>query len=251
MKHLFFILVALSLLSSGCDKNKESNLELVFKATHEGQALVMYDQYNASNNRAIIYKALEFFISDINITNTDGSVVNITDVDYVKLSSLTTQNKAEEGIKLLFTDVEAVGSFQSINFGVGVSASLNAKEPGDYSTTSPLGDEGNYWTAWNSYIFSRLEGSYFDASNNKTPFLYHSGVDGSYQQLSFNKDFSLKKGETTTIEFELTAEDIIFKDGSEIDVPNNPISHSGAEGTDAYNLALSTVRNIAQAIHIK
>lgn len=250
MRYLLLILLSLSLFSSSCDKNDQDCLELVFTATHEGQPLVMYDQYAASKNRAAIYKILEFFVSDINITKTDGSVINIKDVEYVKFTGLTDQSKAEKGVKLLFTDIKA-GDFQSISFGVGVPPSLNSTEPSDHSTTSLLGDDAKYWSAWDSYIFSQLEGSYFDAADDKTVFFYHAGVDDSYQQLSFNKTFSIKKNKTTTLAFELQAEDILFKDGAEIDVPNNPTSHSGAVGTDEYNLALSSIKNIATAIHIK
>lgn len=250
MRYLLFVLLSLSLFSSSCDENNQDCLELEFTATYEGQPLVMYDQYNASKDRAVIYKVLEFFISNITITKTDGSTIDIKDIEYVKFTGLTSQSKAESGIKLLFTDIKA-GDFQNISFGIGVTASLNATEPSDHSTSSYLGNDVNYWAPWNSYIFSQLEGSYFDANDNKTAFLYHAGVDGSYQQLSFNKTFSIKKNKTTTLAFELHAEDLLFKDGAEIDVPNNPQSHSGAVGTDAYNLALSSIQNIAKAIYIK
>jgi hypothetical protein len=51
--------------------------------------------------------------------------------------------------------------------------------------------------------------------------------------------------------FKVNAKDIFYKSGAEIYIPNANVSHSGAVGTPAYDLARQTVINIANAISIQ
>ena len=54
----------------GVGKNRKATGEWLFRHWYgSGHTFVMYDQYNAPNNRAIIYKALEFFISESSNSN--------------------------------------------------------------------------------------------------------------------------------------------------------------------------------------
>jgi hypothetical protein len=117
-----------------------------------------------------------------------------------------------------------------------------------------LGDPGNYWTSWNSYIFSRIEGrldTLPNAAGGDVSYLYHSGVDGMYQTRTFSKTFEIKTGVNTELIFNINGKDIFYKSGAEINIPNANFSHSGAVGTTGYDLARQTVINIADAISIQ
>jgi hypothetical protein len=72
-----------------------------------------------------------------------------------------------------------------------------------------------------------------------------------YQTRSFTKTFEISSNNNSELVFKVNAKDIFYKSGSEIYIPNANVSHSGAVGTPAYDLARQTVINIANAISIQ
>lgn len=246
---LFF--AGVILFSFGCQTEEgKGTLEINFKTTYNDQIIPMFEaqQTGLSDPSSITFSRLEFFLSDLMFENGE----KLSEVEFINLTNTTTQAKAEEGVTITINDIKT-GSYAGIQMGFGLPDAINATTPSDYSSDSPLGVNANYWASWNSYILSKIEGTTPPAVAGDPPpgFLYHSGVDGMLQTRDFNKTIEIIDGQTTRITFEVNAEDLFFKTGSEIDIINNSSTHSGEVGSAKYNLAKKSLSNLADAVEVK
>lgn len=252
MRILSLFALALLLGFTACQEdepNPTGTIELVFIPKYNGNPMVLYENITTGDNATLYFQKLEFFLSEIQ-AKMGSETITLADVDYVDMNDLITTPLAEQGTTLTFNEVP-VGNYDQLSFGIGVTDANNAKEPGDFPTTSPLGQDGNYWASWNSYIFCKIEGQYTPNGGTVGSFLYHGGVNGMYQPRSFNKSFDVTENGVTKIMIHLHGEDLFFKNGSAIDVANDNMTHSGAQGSDAYNLAKQVITNLADALHVQ
>ena len=230
----------------------QAKLQLKFRASHLGNPLITFKKYPIAqgSSDSIEHQLLNFMVSDLALVRSDGSRHSLGRTELVELS-LDDQTRAEAGYVLNLTDLP-LGNYTAIEIGFGLSDDLNRTEPGDHNTGTPLGDVGNYWTAWNSYIFSRLEGRLFPASGQMVPYLYHSGADGMYQLRRFElgANFELLGGQTAQLVFNLKGEDLFFNPQRPVDIVAEPVSHSGAVGTPEYLVARQTLINLSQAFSL-
>jgi hypothetical protein len=226
------------------------NLEINFKVRYNSNPLVLFEQTatGQSNPTSILFKKFDFFISDIKGIK-DGAAADFKDVGYISMSNSITQDAAEAGTSFTINNLP-IGSYTSLDMGIGLSDATNSTTPGDYGSDSPLGLNGNYWAGWNSYILCKLEGDITQADGTKSGFLYHSGVNGMQQLLSFAKNFDIEVGQTTVITVYIEAKDIFFKTGSEIDMITDKSTHSGSVGSSDYNLAKKVIENLASSMSI-
>lgn len=256
MRTITLLLLALTMWSSSCEtspieENLTGTLEITFKARYGAAPLTLFEETatGQSNPTGILFKKLDFFISDIKGVH-DGTTSNFADVGYISMASSITQTAAEAGTTFTMNDLP-VGNYTSLDLGIGLSDEVNSTTPGDYDTGSPLGLNGNHWASWNSYILCKLEGDITQSNGTKSGFLYHSGVSGMYQTRSFNKNFDIKVGATTKVTIYVDTKDIFFKTGSEIDMTTDKQTHSGAAGSPEYNLAKKVIENLANAMSIQ
>jgi len=256
MKKIYWIFaIAVFSIAGSCKPEPQAekgDLTLTFKAKYENEPLQLFKAYTAPDEQKIEFHVFNFFISDLELVDAAGKTVSLAEHKYVNFNSTTDEAKAKAGIELMFEDLP-LGDYKEIRMGIGVKPSLNVKDPADFSSKLALGDAGNYWTAWNSYIFSRVEGrldTMPTTGNAYLPYLYHSGVDGMYQSKVFEKIISLEKG-SNEIVFEIQAKDFFFKQGAILDIKAINASHSGDVGTPAYEVAKQSVINITNAISIQ
>jgi|GEM_PF-656341 len=252
-----FLILALVGWAASCKKDPvnpsagEKNLTLNFKAQFDGQALPMFSDVVVSNEESFQLQTLNFFLSYIEIQKENGDWVTIDSSAYVNFSNLVDVSDAESGVNLSYSLAEA-GNFTAIRFGLGVAPDLNAMDPADFSSATALGDAGNYWTAWDSYIFTRTEGKIDtlpNASGGEISFLYHSGVDGMYQQKSFSKAFNL--GQDVDLNFTIDIKEVFYKAGQEIPIADNNVSHSGDSSTADYAIVKTIITNMGQALELQ
>jgi len=245
------LVIGTAVFYSACKPQPEStegDLNLIIKGQHNGETVVLFEsQHNTPDNNSINYQVVNFFLSDINLIRDDGSRMPLTDIHFVDLKdNHSLANTAENGESILFENIE-VGTYTGIEMGFGVPESKNGQTPADFSTASPLGDASHYWTAWNSYIFSRMEGRYVD-DGTVISFLYHSGSDDSYQSRTFTKDIVINADATTDVVFTIDLEKVFYPDtGTPIVIPDMPASHSGAIGTPEYEVVKNSLINLANA----
>ena len=256
MRTIVLLLLAITMWSSSCetappeDEKMTGNLEITFKVRYDNAPLVLFEQTATGLNEptSILFKKFDFFISDIKGGNA-GTMTDFKDVGYISMSNSITQAASEEGTSFMINDLP-IGNYTSLDMGIGLSDAVNSTTPGDYSTESPLGLNGNHWAGWNSYILCKLEGDVTQSNGTKTGFLYHSGVNGMQQLLSFAKNFDIEVDKTTAITIYIESKDIFFKTGSEIDMVADDQTHSGAVGSADYNLAKKVIENLANSMLI-
>ncbi len=255
MKKLLFLAFASLFLFAQCNRTKgDAILKLSFKPTFNDSLLVMSQTYRCPDGDTMSIEALNFFISGIELTRENGKKVKIMEDDalYVSFDDVLTTAQAQLGKSFTINEILDDG-FTSISFSVGVVNNLNSKQPADFPSSNALGDDGNYWTAWDSYIFSRVEGN-LDTSRSSSstlPFLYHAGVPEMLQARTFTKSFATIDNQTTELIFEVDAADIFYKNDNLLDIRSLNVSHTAAPTSPGYPFALKSIQNLAAGISIK
>lgn len=239
MKNILLLLTLTSLLlASSCGKEKTepidtASMKISFKATYDGQPLVLNTESYNYNGRPVRFSKINFYISDL-VVLSDLGERELSEIYFVDLTKThSSLEQANKGTEIEFSRIP-VGDYSGLKFGVGVAADLNRTTPSDYSTSHPLGadNSGEYWDAWDSYIFAKIEGQYdlddngFDG--NDIAFAYHTGMDRVYTSLELDNQNSLKAGETANINFELDIKQLFaFPNGDLLELeqhdPNNQI----------------------------
>jgi len=213
MKNLSFILVVLFLsLAASCDKedpvlSEVTSIELSFKANFDGQTFLT-DQVYDYNGYPMKLSLFDFYISDVNLVQNDGSSIQQTELVEVELIDLSFDSSdlagAESGQTLRFNNIE-VGEYAGLNIGLGVSADLNRTEYTDYPSNHPLNNSALYWSGWSSFIFARIEGR-LDLDNDGTfekGFVFHTGKDASFQSKDINSMIELDKNNVRNFSFNI------------------------------------------------
>jgi hypothetical protein len=253
MYKLFFLLfVGCSFFQCKPESNANTGkLELIFKATYNDNPLVLYekDSTNSNNPLSITFKKLDFFVSDIKIEAVSNDWKYIKDAGYITMANNLTPTAALQGFRFVIDEVP-IGDYQGLELGIGLSDQVNGTLPGDYASSSPLGLNANYWASWESYILCKIEGDIEQSNGSTSGFLYHAGVNGMHQIKNFMPSFSISSNTSTSIVFEIKAEQLFFKNGTEIDLINDNQTHSGQTGSDAYNLAEKAIQNLSNSIYI-
>ena len=180
-----------------------SNLDLNIniKSFYNSKPLII-NQINDYNGKKIRFTRLSFFVTSPRAT-TSGKTVQFSNSTF--LSNFTAEDslKANQNIRLSFNAI--AGNYTAIDFGIGVPTADNAKQPKDFSSTDDLADAGNYWDAWNSYIFIKLEGLLDKDGDGRfeTGVTLHAGGNELYKQLKYDKTFGIGQGSPTYLNFEL------------------------------------------------
>ncbi|MEM6726410.1 MAG: MbnP family protein, partial [Bacteroidota bacterium] len=200
---------------------------------------------------------LGFYASDIRLIDALGAEVILSEVEYVDFQNVSFDAQAaENGISITYTDVP-VGIYTGVKFGLGVKPDLNTMVPADFPSTSPLADAGNHWTAWDSYIFMKVEGRTDidgDGQQFEGNFLYHTGGDPLYRTVSFedvSNSIVLTTEQTPTVAFELETKDI-FSDGSlNQDIVDQNVSHTTPDDQTSQSISIFITDNFVNAFTIK
>lgn len=219
------IFIALSLLLlAGCKKDQtgtveSSQLGISFTANYDGAPLVINEGVYDYNGNAIRFSKVNFYLSDVTLGGTELSDVNFIDIT----NSHLTEASSMEGTNINFSKIP-VDDYPQLAFGIGVSADLNRTKPSDYATSHPLGSDmsGEYWEAWDSYIFVKIEGQYdvdgdgFDADD--VPFSYHVGQDEMYRRWrgDFETPISLEANTAKNIEFSIDVKKLLMQNNGEL-----------------------------------
>jgi hypothetical protein len=227
MKNCVLFFLCICVICSSCSKDDDAkqhgNLEIIFKARYDNQPLVYGHEYDYFGSGKILFGTAEFYLSNISMSHSSG-FVEIKDVDYISLLvHHTTIEKAEEGLKVVYKNIP-VGDYSALNMNIGLTSDQNQTKPEDYLATHPLGDGSRYWAGWNSYIFTKTEGTFKSSANYN--FTYHSGFDETLRTLEFNREIHVKNGETTTIEISIDYKILFDLGGTGLNIPANPQIHN-------------------------
>ena len=176
MKQIFktgLFLFAGVIILTGCKKNSGNALLTLRLHSYIGtDSIVSGTTYANSRGRNVSFNRMEYYLSNIQLTATDGSLVPVSGIALVNSNTLdyTLGNIA-------------IGSYKSISFDVGL-VSNNHDDPATHSGADPLSAQTPSMHFANDslgYIFMAVEGLE-DSSAGGTgtpnkPFSYHIGTD--------------------------------------------------------------------------
>lgn len=238
---VFFIAAVLG----SCDKTdsvQEGKLQLVFTPRFGTEAFNTLQPYAYGNIQSIKFSKFDFYITGITLLSAGGNTV----LEDAGLIDITGTNAGTASLNL--AGIKA-GDYSGIKFSIGVIPELNVKEPKDFKSANPLSSTSHYWEAWNSYIFSKIEGV-LDTSGAKTydlGFAIHTGTDECLATLTITKNFSITNQQTYDLGLDLDVRRVFQENGQFFNLANSPLNHNPA------NIGVLKIfaTHLAQAIQIK
>jgi len=224
------LLLALScfafLSSCGDDDPKAPgvNFDITFKATFDGVQLEKNKDVQFGSIPLFV-EACRMYLSDITLLSGDKEF-QISEIEYL---DFTPSNATFATPTITFKNV-LEGEYTGIRFGYGVKPTLNAKTPSNFPAGHPLSIETDYWSGWDSYIFSTLDGK-ADPENNGTKNLslaYHCGSDPVYKTFEFDQAIHVHEGQAgARVTFDMK-KFLTLADGSLYDIVANPATSNSA-----------------------
>lgn len=184
MKNLIGLFVVILMVFSACrDDEKEANMNLVFQANFGNEILELNKEYTLLDGKAFNIARSDFFLSDVRLVSDNGTEVDLFDYIQVDFES------SPGGVSFLAKDIPSQ-NYETIRFGLGLNEEQNKTEPIDYSSDDPLNNSGYYWSAWDSYIFSKTEGRVDDNGDGNVSegWIFHTGKDELYREVSLVLD---------------------------------------------------------------
>ena len=190
------LITVLSALFFSCTKNKSTNAPtpkgLLYLHLHTNidtnevtAGTAVYD----SDGRHFQLDVAEFYISGITLHKADGSIVTLSNVYILKTID------SEQ----FYVDSVVAGNYVSISFNVGIDATSNLNNPGNYPLTNPLSAKDPvmwFGATTQGYIFMNLQGK-ADTTAAQTgivnyPFSYQTGTGNMLETVNMpNKAFAV------------------------------------------------------------
>jgi hypothetical protein len=207
---------------ASCKKDESTGTMVIhYKAVYDGQPLKTFQTFPFENGQQIQFSHLSMFISDLSLTKSSGQE-SLDDVELVDLS-FDDATAAANGYTQTIMDIPA-GTYSGLSFGVGVPQDVNAMKPADFPSSNPLSKTGYYWSAWQSYIFSKTEGRLdtLGSGNLELGFAIHTGADSLYTSLQAPVTLVVEDGKETVIEIVIDYK--LLLEG--VDIKNHPQNHS-------------------------
>lgn len=237
MKYLLFMLpLAAVLLFSAC-KNADDEMPartgsvaLNFKAFYGQAPLVMFErEYAYEDNMALKMQLFQFYLSEVNLLK-GAEKIPLKDIGLISFGDVYTDADAARGKTTASPNAIPAGEYTGIEFGFGVSPTLNATTPPDYEIGHPLSE--NYWEAAASYIFFKFEGNADLQPNGEftDKLTFHVGGNDNYRLLSFDKPITVEDGKELTLQFNIDLQKILVDQdtGEYLDFRQVMQSHSNS-----------------------
>jgi hypothetical protein len=190
MKHLFFTSIIILAFAS-CKKdntndynnNAKGDLSIEFDNIVGDQNLALNTgSYINGSGETYNITTLKYFISNISLTNVNGTTYTVPQNDSYFLIEEGNEDKDHASLEI------PEGEYKSLTFMVGVDSLRNTKDISERTgALDPAGEaNGMYW-GWNSgYIFFKIEGTSSASTMDGDAFMYHIGGFGGYSSATIN-----------------------------------------------------------------
>lgn len=224
------------------DKDEcNGELNLSMNLIYNGEPLIMFQDYQYPDGRTINFSRFSLYLSDMKL---DEQL--ISDVAYHSITeSHINLPGSEAGYQWTIGDIPP-GTYNSINFAVGVNETQNAKDPGVFESGHPLAKPAEHWFSWSSFIFLKLEAN-MDSNGdgiNDFPISLHLGADDAFRTINLDRAIIIDENETaeTNISFDLF--EFLGGNNNSYDVDNNPQIHSLDQKDAVVELANNIINSI-------
>lgn len=192
MKSLRYVLAiaCLVILFSSCKKisneiigDSKASFTIEFEHQVNGKSIVLNtNTYLNAKNEQFNISTFKYYVSNIKLTNTNGTVVTIPESYF-----LIDESKSES--KLITLNNIPIGDYTKIEYTIGVDYAKNFAGA-QTGALDPI--NGMFWT-WNSgYIFLKLEGSSpaSNATNNTLTFHIGGVIDPNNTIRTFSAEIN-------------------------------------------------------------
>jgi len=188
---VLLVLVVMTFFSCEKDeKNTGNKLDLVFELRFGGEPLANQNEfYRLNDSIQMRFSKVSFYLSDFKLDSESESLAML-DVVHISFLQNIGGDAVQETQQTLRFELPA-GNYSSLSFGLGLTPAQNATTPATHEPGSALSLFGEYWPAWNSYIFDKIEGIY--KLNDDTPesVALHVGGDETYRVLEWKGGFTI------------------------------------------------------------
>lgn len=192
------ILIGMLAMFVSCTKDvgdTVTRLDLVFELRYDGEPISGSQQlYQLNDSIKMQFSKVSFYLSDFKL---EGNVETLPMTDILHISFLQNINgDAVQEVKQTLRFEVPPGDYESLTFGLGLTPAQNATLPADHEAGSALSLSSEYWTAWKSYIFEKIEGTYQLNDESPESVALHIGSNPLYRVLEWNNGFSLSDGQS-------------------------------------------------------
>ena len=192
------ILLGILTMFFSCEKDGGSDgtkLDLVFELRYDGEPLSGSQEfYQLNDSIKMRFSKVSFYLSDFKLKG-DAETLPLVDIVHISFLQNINGDAVQEMQQALRFEVPE-GDYESLAFGLGLTASQNATTPAIHEAGSALSLTSEYWTAWESYIFEKIEGAYQVNNEPSESVALHIGSDPTYHVMEWNDGFSLSSGES-------------------------------------------------------
>lgn len=183
-----------------CDKdagNTGNKLELLFELKYDGEVLKGPEQlYELNDSVEMRFSKVGLYLSGFQLNGPEPlPLLDIVHISFLQNISGDAILEMQQSLKF---EVPS-GDYSSLSFGLGLTPYQNAKIPADYEAGSALSLASEYWPAWESYIFEKIEGTFKVHGGAEVPVALHVGGNPTYRILEWNDGLVFPDGKEKKI----------------------------------------------------
>ncbi|MBK8503751.1 MAG: hypothetical protein IPL46_16980 [Saprospiraceae bacterium] len=244
IKSKVFLFLAVSVLVLSCHKD-DGGVDAVVKlqVLYNGEPMVTQKEYTYPDGKVFVLTRFSVYISEMSLESDEQSQI-VNDVQFVNMTeTLKNASSSAQGYTL-FEGKSKLKSIDQLRFNIGLTPGQNSTVPADHASGNPLAMPGEYWLAWKSYIFLKIEG-WIDLDGDgmaETGVALHLGSDEVMKSFLFD---NLDGGTDLTIQIDLAK--VLAQEGKIYDIKSNPQIHSLSQIESLRELS----NNLEKAIILK
>ncbi len=209
MRILFLLLMFTIVMGCNKEDNKTTTkLDLVLELRYDGSPVSGPQRWYAINDSVEMqFSKVSFYLSDFKLENESESL-DMVDVLHVSFLQNTSGDVVRETEQTLRFEVPS-GDYSSLSFGLGLTAAQNATLPANHEAGSAMSLTSEYWPAWQSYIFTKIEGNFKLHDSSPGASTLHTGGNDTYRILEWNDGLSFRGGEVREIIIPIDLKEIL------------------------------------------
>lgn len=229
IRYVIFIFFASFLIGCGDDESSSTSesgeLNIQFKLVYGNEPFQMFKNYKyPETGDEFFMSRLSFYLAEVKLKNATDKI-DIKDIDYLNLTNTYTGSTPNKGFEYKIKNIKP-GNYSNLQFGIGVPAEYNNKQPKDFTPGTILSSSAEYWSSWKSYVFFKAEGLIgLNGGPVDNEFALHTGANEAYLNFDLTKDIQITKGKTTETEVIIDVRKLFL--GKELfDIRNTQQIHS-------------------------
>ncbi|WP_420571544.1 MbnP family protein [Kordia sp.] len=178
-KTTYIFSLLLLIIASSCNNDSNAIETSAMEITFDNRISATQDlnlgttAFINQNNESIVTNELKYIISNISLTQDNGTVY-----EYPKEDSYFVINEADPSSLTLSLTGIPVGNYTHISFGIGVDQSKYPLDGGVMNFIPQAEQAGMLWNWAAGYKFIKFEGTFTPQGGTESPFVIHVGSHG-------------------------------------------------------------------------